>query len=66
MKIRKLLYFPLLGLLALFFRLAQTEYQRVTTLHKQQEYKDGSQQGYYKPPIMLKKYIGIHVISYEL
>ena len=52
--------------LAMFFRLAQTEYQRVTALHKQQEYKDGSQQGYYKPPIMLKKYIGIHVMSYEL
>ena len=28
--------------LALLFRLAQTEYQRVTALHKQQEYKDGS------------------------
>ena len=48
--------------LALLFRLAQTEYQRVTALHKQQEYKDGSQQGYYKPPIMLKKYIG--TVSY--
>ena len=57
---------------ALLFRLAQTEYQRIATLHEQQENKYSAQQGYYKPPVLLKKYIGIHVnyklwiVNYEL
>ena len=58
--------------LTLLFRLAQTEYQRIATLHEQQENKYSAQQGYYKPPVLLKKYIGIHVnyklwiVNYEL
>ena len=46
--------------LLLLLRLPQTEQKRITSLHEQQEYQQCSQQGDYKPPIVLKKYISIH------
>ena len=46
--------------LLLLLRLPQTEQKRITSLHKQQEYQQCSQQGDYEPPIVLKKNIGIH------
>ena len=38
----------------LFFRLTQTEQERIAPLHKKQKHQDGSQQGDHKPPILLK------------